>query len=216
MSRCAHPEHTSSAWPGAMKQKRPATRAGVGVSATALRHANHHTHGCGQHRGLARSNPRRDAPLRRPLPTCVKCPAELCLGSGGLPCCSSFSKKAFPVTHPTSPRCRPGGFLAFVWACARGVRGYVVAMARAVGADSAVYEALLFAVLRPRGSSWIATSHTRRPGARAAIRSPGWLRSWWPALRWWRCAPASSTRRWPSICPLRLRWNFHRLMLGRS
>lgn len=39
-----------------------------------LAHANHHTHGCGQHRGLARSNPRRDAPLRRPLATYVKYP----------------------------------------------------------------------------------------------------------------------------------------------
>lgn len=39
-----------------------------------IAHADHHTHGCGQHRGLARSNPRRDAPLRTPLATCVKYP----------------------------------------------------------------------------------------------------------------------------------------------
>ncbi len=39
-----------------------------------------------------------------------------------------FEKRvhSYPAHEPTLP---PKGFVAFVWACARGVRGYVLAMA---------------------------------------------------------------------------------------
>ena len=57
-----------------------------------------------------------------------------------------FFEKSVPCYPSNEPALPPRGFLAFVWACARGVRGYVVAMA-GLSALIAVYEALLFAVL---------------------------------------------------------------------
>ena len=66
-----------------------------------------------------------------------------------------FEKRvlSYPAHEPTLP---PKGFVAFVWACARGVRGYVLAMA-GLSALIAVYEALLFAVLG-RVVDWIAAA----------------------------------------------------------
>ena len=67
-----------------------------------------------------------------------------------------FFEKSVPCYPSNEPALPPRGFLAFVWACARGVRGYVVAMA-GLSALIAVYEALLFAVLG-RVVDWIAAA----------------------------------------------------------
>ena len=42
-----------------------------------------------------------------------------------------FFEKSVPCYPSNEPALPPRGFLAFVWACARGVRGYVVANSRA-------------------------------------------------------------------------------------
>ena len=54
-----------------------------------------------------------------------------------------FFEKSVPCYPSNEPALPPRGFLAFVWACSRGVRGYVVAMA-GLSALIAVYEAMLF------------------------------------------------------------------------
>ena len=124
---------------------------------------------------------------------------DIALGCLALEACLAVQvfRKSVPCYPIQRACCRPG-FLAFVWACARGVRGYVVAMA-GLSALIAVYETLLFAVLG-RVVDWIAAA---TPATLWAER--GNTLTWIAAImvgsvRWWRCAPASSTRRWPSTC----------------
>ncbi|MFT3815072.1 MAG: ABC transporter ATP-binding protein [Acidovorax sp.] len=117
----------------------------------------------------------------------------------------------YPAAEPALP---PQGFLAFVWACTQGVRGWVAAMG-ALSAAVAVYEALLFAVLG-RVVDWLGTA---TPATLWAERGP---------VLWWISAlmvasivllAASTGVKHQALAinlPLRLRWNFHRLMLGQS
>ena len=117
----------------------------------------------------------------------------------------------YPSAEPALP---PKGFLAFVWACTQGVRGWVAAMG-ALSAAVAVYEALLFAVLG-RLVDWIG----------AATPATLWT-AHGPALYWIGGLMAASVvlvavstgvkhQALAINLPLRLRWNFHRLMLGQS
>ena len=119
----------------------------------------------------------------------------------------------YPRAEPTPP---PTGFMAFIWACTQGVRGKIALMA-VLTAAMAAFEALLFAMLG-RIVDWL--------GPQPAS----------PALFWQeRC----TTLAWLGVLllasvlvvglqtvvkhqilainlPMRLRWNFHRLMLGQS
>jgi ATP-binding cassette, subfamily B, multidrug efflux pump len=117
----------------------------------------------------------------------------------------------FPATEPEAP---PSGLLPFLWACTRGLRGTIGAMALLTAAMSA-FEALLFAMLG---------------------RIVDWLGGQVPARLW---EERGTTLAWLGFAllasiavvalqtivkhqtlavnlPLRLRWNFHRLMLGQS
>lgn len=115
---------------------------------------------------------------------------------------------------PAEPHLPPKDFMAFVWDGTRGVRGYVVAMA-ALSAAIAVFEALLFAVLGhvvdwlstvPQAALW-----DERKGAIlgivALLMGTLVLVSLQTSLKHQALA---------INFPLRLRWNFHRLMLGQS
>ncbi|MCK7493783.1 MAG: hypothetical protein MZW92_22475 [Comamonadaceae bacterium] len=53
-------------------------------------------------------------------------------------------------------------------------------------------------------------------GPGTAARCCCWARCWSAASRWPRCRRCSSTRRVFGNFPMRLRWNFHRLMLEQS
>ncbi|MEJ8821724.1 ABC transporter ATP-binding protein [Variovorax humicola] len=124
-----------------------------------------------------------------------------------------FEKLLHPYP-PTEPALPPSGFFAFVWACTDGVRGKVLAMALLTAAMSA-FEAVLFAVLG---------------------RIVDWLGGQEPAHLW---QDRGMTLMWLAFAlvasigvvalqtivkhqtlavnlPMRLRWNFHRLMLGQS
>jgi ATP-binding cassette subfamily B multidrug efflux pump len=117
----------------------------------------------------------------------------------------------YPTTEPALP---PRGFFAFLWACTEGLRGKILAMALLTAAMSA-FEALLFAMLG---------------------RIVDWLGDQAPARLW---EERGGTLMWLGIAlvasiavvalqtivkhqtlavnlPMRLRWNFHRLMLGQS
>jgi len=118
---------------------------------------------------------------------------------------------AYPVAEPGLP---PRGLLPFLWACTQGLRGKIAAMALLTAAMSA-FEALLFAMLG---------------------RIVDWLGGQAPARLW---EERGSTLMWLAFAlvasigvvalqtivkhqtlavnlPMRLRWNFHRLMLGQS
>jgi ATP-binding cassette subfamily B multidrug efflux pump len=115
---------------------------------------------------------------------------------------------------PTEPRLPPHGLFAFLWSCTHGLRGMIAAMAALTALISA-FEALLFAILG---------------------RIVDWLGGQEPARLW---ADRGMTLVWLGIAllasvgvvalqtivkhqtlainlPMRLRWNFHRLMLGQS
>jgi ATP-binding cassette subfamily B multidrug efflux pump len=117
----------------------------------------------------------------------------------------------YPDAEPTVP---PRGFFRFVWACTAGLRGYIGWLALLSAAISA-YEALLFWMLG---------------------RIVDWLPGMQPAQLWTQHGPVLSglagillasivlvalqtTVKHQTLAinfPLRLRWNFHRLMLGQS
>jgi len=117
----------------------------------------------------------------------------------------------YPAPEPALP---PAGFFAFIWSCTDGVRGKIAAMALLTAAMSA-FEALLFAMLG---------------------RIVDWLGGQVPARLW---EERGTTLMWLGAAlvasigvvalqtivkhqtlavnlPMRLRWNFHRLMLGQS
>ena len=119
--------------------------------------------------------------------------------------------EAYPAPEPTLP---PKGFMAFLWACTHGTRRYVLAMALLSGLLAA-FEALLFAMLG-RVVDWLASTQPAQLfvehgqtlwvlGA-LVVGSIGVV-----ALQ--------TTVKHQTLAvnlPMRLRWNFHRLMLGQS
>lgn len=125
-----------------------------------------------------------------------------------------YFESRLPPYPPAEPHLPPKDFMAFVWDCTRGLRGYVVAMA-ALSAAIAVFEALLFAVLG-HVVDWLSSvaPHAlwdERKGAIlgivALLMGTLVLVSWQTSLKHQVLA---------INFPLRLRWNFHRLMLGQS
>jgi len=125
-----------------------------------------------------------------------------------------FFEKLLHPYPPDEPALPPQGLFPFLWACTRGLRGKVAAMAVLTAVMSA-FEALLFAILG---------------------RIVDWLGGQEPARLW---EQRGSTLAWLGIAllasigvvalqtivkhqtlaanlPMRLRWNFHRLMLGQS
>jgi len=117
----------------------------------------------------------------------------------------------YPAAEPVPP---PNGFFAFLWACTQGTRGKIAAMAGLTAVMSA-FEALLFAMLG---------------------RIVDWLGGQVPARLWedrgttliWLAAALVASivvvglqtivkhQTLAINLPMRLRWNFHRLMLGQS
>ncbi len=125
-----------------------------------------------------------------------------------------FFEDRLPPYPPADPHLPPRAFMAFVWDCTRGLRGYVAAMA-GLSAAIAIYEALLFAVLG-RVVDWLsdvapAALWAQHRGSIVAITL---------LLLGSVVLVALQTSLKHQVLainfPLRLRWNFHRLMLGQS
>ena len=125
-----------------------------------------------------------------------------------------YFENRLPPYPPAEPHLPPKGFMAFVWDCTRGLRGYVAAMA-GLSAAIAIYEALLFAVLG-RVVDWLSTV---APDALWAERR-GSIMAITALLLGSVVLVAVQTSLKHQVLainfPLRLRWNFHRLMLGQS
>jgi ATP-binding cassette subfamily B multidrug efflux pump len=117
----------------------------------------------------------------------------------------------YPDAEPTPP---PKGLFAFVWACSDGVRRYVLAMTLLTAAIGA-FEALLFAVLG-HVVDWL--SHVApdkllaQEGGKLGLLAGILIVS--PLL-----VAAQAMLKYQTMFgnfPMRLRWNFHRLMLAQS
>jgi ATP-binding cassette subfamily B multidrug efflux pump len=117
----------------------------------------------------------------------------------------------YPEAEPQLP---PKGFLPFVWACTRGLRGYI-AMLALLSAAISIYEAVLFAMLgsivdwlgkvRP-ANLWAEKGDLLTVLAVVLVGSTLII-----ALQ-----TIVKHQTLAINFPLRLRWNFHRLMLGQS
>jgi ATP-binding cassette subfamily B multidrug efflux pump len=117
----------------------------------------------------------------------------------------------YPEAAPAPP---PKGLFAFIWACCAGVKRYILAMTLLTALIGA-FEALLFAVLG-HVVDWL--SHI----------APGelWQRERWPLLLLGTILIGSpglvavqAMLKYQTMFgnfPMRLRWNFHRLMLAQS
>ena len=125
-----------------------------------------------------------------------------------------YFENRLPPYPPAEPHLPPKGFMAFVWDCTRGLRGYVAAMA-GLSAAIAIYEALLFAVLG-RVVDWLSTV---APGALWAERRGSIVAITALLLGSVVLVAVQTSLKHQVLAinfPLRLRWNFHRLMLGQS
>ncbi|MDN4588307.1 multidrug ABC transporter ATP-binding protein [Xenophilus aerolatus] len=125
-----------------------------------------------------------------------------------------FFEKLLSPYPPAEPALPPKGFFAFLWACTDGVRGKIAWLAALTAAMSA-FEALLFAMLG-RVVDWLSGI---QPGQLWAARGG--------TLTWLAAALVASIvvvalqtmvkhQTLAINLPMRLRWNFHRLMLGQS
>jgi len=117
----------------------------------------------------------------------------------------------FPATEPSQP---PREFLAFLWACTQGVRGKIAAMAVLTMIMSAL-DALLIAMLG-HIVDWLSVQVPSRLWAERG-----------ETLLWLVAVMVTSIvvvalqtvvkhQTLTVNLPMRLRWNFHRLMLGQS
>ena len=117
----------------------------------------------------------------------------------------------YPAEDPTPP---PKGFMAFLWACTQGTRPYILGMTLLTALIGA-FEALLFSML---GSivDWLGSV----PPAQLWAREGGHLMLLVAILLISPLAVLLQTlfkhQTLAGNFPMRLRWNFHRLMLGQS
>jgi ATP-binding cassette subfamily B multidrug efflux pump len=117
----------------------------------------------------------------------------------------------YPQAAPEAP---PKGLLPFLWACSRGTRGYIAAMT-VFTAGIGAFEALLFAFLG-RIVDWLARVSPDRFWAEEGdtLLLLALVLSTSIAL-----AALQTMFKHQTLAgnfPMRLRWNFHRLMLGQS
>jgi ATP-binding cassette subfamily B multidrug efflux pump len=124
-----------------------------------------------------------------------------------------FEKLVYPYPEG-APRAPPRGFFAFIWACSQGMRPILLGMTLAT-AVIAVFEALLFAMLG-HVVDWLAEVEP----------SQLWARERGTLLLLGGIIAASvllvaveaflKNQALASNFPMRMRWNFHRLMLSQS
>ncbi len=124
-----------------------------------------------------------------------------------------FEKLLPPYPDP-EPGLPPKGFLAFVWSATGGLRGYIATLAL-LSAGTSIFDAWLFAVLG-HVVDWL--SQTTPGGLWAAHGGTLWLLAGVLVASVGLVALQTIVKHQTLAInfPLRLRWNFHRLMLGQS
>ncbi|WP_291590158.1 ABC transporter ATP-binding protein [Comamonas sp. UBA7528] len=117
----------------------------------------------------------------------------------------------YPATEPPVP---PKGFFAFIWACTRGMRGWI-ALLTLTSALLSVYEALLFAIMG-HVVDWLGTVSP----ASFWEQQRGTVLGIVGILLGSVALLALHTQVMHQVLainfPMRLRWVFHKLMLGQS
>jgi ATP-binding cassette, subfamily B, multidrug efflux pump len=117
----------------------------------------------------------------------------------------------YPDTAPVPP---PRGFVPFVWACTQGLRRYIAAIALLVAAIG-VFEAFLFSMLG-QVVDWLGRVRPDRfwadEGGTLALLG-GVIVASVAVVGLWCLLKHQAIA---SNFPMRLRWNFHRLMLEQS
>ena len=124
-----------------------------------------------------------------------------------------FEKLVHPYPEQV-PQDLPKGFFAFLWACTAGLRRYLLAFALLVAAFNA-YEAWLFSVLG-KVVEWL--THTQ-PGRLWEEQQHAIVLFASVLLASTLLLAGYTTLKHQALSinfPLRLRWNFHRMMLGQS
>ncbi len=124
-----------------------------------------------------------------------------------------FERLVFPYPEG-APRSPPKGLVAFMWACSQGMRPILLGMTLATGVI-AVFEAMLFAMLG-RVVDWLGDVEPSQLWARergtllllAGIIAASPLIVALEAFLKHQALAANF--------PMRMRWNFHRLLLGQS
>jgi ATP-binding cassette subfamily B multidrug efflux pump len=115
---------------------------------------------------------------------------------------------------PAEPRVPPRGFVRFMWSCTEGLRPYLLCMTL-LTASIGAFEAVLFAIMGrivdwlshvPPAELWAREGGTLLALAGVLVASVGMV-AVWAALKHQSMA---------GNFPMRLRWHFHRLMLGQS
>lgn len=117
----------------------------------------------------------------------------------------------FPTAEPELP---PHGFIAFVWACTRGVRRAIAAMALLTTVMSAL-EVSLFAMLG-RIVDWLGTQAPSQLLAERGERLVWVTACLLISLVIVALQTFVKHQTLTMNLPVRLQWNFHRLMLGQS
>jgi len=132
-------------------------------------------------------------------------------------CClilfSFFEKRLAPYPEP-EPALPPKGFAAFTWRVTTGLRGWVLAMALLSAVVSA-YEALLFAMLG-RVVDWLGHVQPDRLWTDRGALLAGLAVILVISVAVVALQTIIQHQVVAINFPLRLRWNFHRLMLGQS
>jgi ATP-binding cassette subfamily B multidrug efflux pump len=126
---------------------------------------------------------------------------------------SWFERLLFPYPDGQVPT-PPKSFFAFLWVCSAGARGAIVAMIVVTGLIGA-FEALLFAMMG-KIVDWLAKVQPDQlwvQEGRTLIALAGVL-IFSSLLVWVQTMLKHQTL--AGNLPMRLRWNFHRLMLGQS
>jgi ATP-binding cassette subfamily B multidrug efflux pump len=124
-----------------------------------------------------------------------------------------FENRVTPYPE-AAPQPLPTGFFAFLWACSQGLRPYILAMTLCTAVIGA-FEALLFAMLG-RIVDWLA----KVAPSRLWTEERGTLLLLAAVLAGSVLLVALQTilkhQTLAANFPMRLRWNFHRLLLGQS
>ena len=126
----------------------------------------------------------------------------------------SFFERRVPPYPNAEPQVPPKGFFAFMWACTQGMRGWI-GLLTATSALLAVYEAMLFAVMG-HVVDWLATMSPNNFWAEQGGTVLGIVGVLLGSVLLLGLHTQVMHQVLAINFPMRLRWVFHRLMLGQS
>ena len=125
-----------------------------------------------------------------------------------------FFEKRVPPYPAQEPKVPPTGFFAFVWACTKGMRGWI-GLLTFTSALLSVYEAILFAIMG-RVVDWLGTITPANLWAQQQSTLIGIVGILLGSVFLLALHTQILHQVLAINFPMRLRWIFHKLMLGQS